>query len=212
MCRSGSAVVDIISGLFYNPGLFQCICVRGIASSGDPWIGRMQRRTVFSTCIGIIFFLLFFIGLSDRVYATHEADHRFTITGYVRDETGNPISDTPVSLEHKGGVKQETKSDHRGYYEAMFHLHNDNLGDEILVSVGDVVKKVAVQFDPEDAFTDRRSVPVNFGAPGKEIASDWVYWAGGMGLILSAVAYLRFFKKKKPSQKRRKKDKSRRKK
>lgn len=209
MCRSGSAAVDIIHGLFYNSGLFQCICVGGIASSGDPWIGRMQRRTVYSSCIGIILSLLFFIGLPDNAYATHEADHRFTISGYVRDEAGTPLPDTLVLLEHKGGVKKQTNAGPRGYYEVLFHLHNDNLGDEILVTVGDVVKKVVVRFDPDDQVTDRRSDLLNFGAPGREGPFGWVYWAGGVGLVLSAIVSLRFFKKKKPRPKRRKKDKAR---
>lgn len=173
----------------------------------------MPRRVIYSVCcIGTILPILFFFGLPGNVYATHEADHRYTITGYVRDEEGKPLSGILVFLEHKGGVKKETKTDPRGYYEAMFHLHNDNLGDEILVSVGDVVKKVAVRFDPDDKFTDRRSPLVDFGAPGREMHSDWVYWTGGVGLVLSAVIYLRFFKKKKPKQKRRKKDKARKRK
>jgi hypothetical protein len=171
----------------------------------------MQRELIYRCFIGIILSLFSLIGFPGDAYATHEADHRFTISGYVRDGSGNPLPDALVLLEHKGGVKKETNAGPRGYYEAMFHLHNNNLGDEILVSVGDTVKKLRVQFDPDDTFTDRRSDPVDFGAPGKELPSDWIYWAGGIGLIICTLASLRFLKKKKPKEKRRNKDKARKK-
>ncbi|MFQ5780698.1 MAG: carboxypeptidase-like regulatory domain-containing protein [Nitrospiria bacterium] len=128
--------------------------------------------------------------------ATHEADHRFTVSGYVRDETGSPLSGAVVLLEHKGGVKKNAKTDRRGYYEALFHLHNDNLGDEILITVGDVVKKVAVAFDPDDRFSDRGG-RIDFGAAAKGGDYAWVYWTGGVGLILGTIVYVGFFRKKK---------------
>jgi len=183
----------------------------GIAISGESWIGEIQRDFIYIGTLGIICSLLFTLGFSGSALATHEADHRFTISGYVRDAAGKPLSGSLVILEHKGGVKKEKKSDPRGYYEVMFHLHNDNIGDEIFVSVGDVVRKIMVQFDPDDRFTDRRSEPVNFGAASKD-TSEWIYWSGGVALILSALVYLRAFKKKKPRQKRRKKDKIRKRK
>ncbi|MFQ5580091.1 MAG: hypothetical protein ACE5FZ_05715 [Nitrospiria bacterium] len=172
----------------------------------------MQRGFAYSGYIVIILFLSFFVGFPDIIHATHEEDHRFTIIGYVRDGKGSPLSDALVLLEHKGGVKKETHTDTHGYYEVMFHLHNDNLGDEILVAVGDVVKKVSVQFDPDDRVTVRRSALTDFGAPGKANGDDLVYWVAGVVLIIVAVGSLRVFKKKKTRQKRRKKDKKRKRK
>lgn len=155
-----------------------------------------------------IFFLLFFLASPGSVSATHEADHRYTVSGYVRDAAGTPLSGLNITLEHKGGEKKIRVTDRRGYYEVLFHLHDDNAGDEVIVAVGNETKKLTVAFDPEDRFTDRRG-QVDFGAPGKDSENSWIYWTGGM-LFVGAVIYLGFFRKKKKGT--HKKDQARKKK
>lgn len=138
------------------------------------------------------------MALPDTIFATHEPDHRYFVSGYVRDESGNPREKVSVSLEHKGGEKQKATTDRRGYYETLFHLHNENLGDEIIVKVGEEVKKVTVAFDPGDHFSERRGT-VDFGAPGKP-SSDWMYWTGGVTLLIGVVVYFGLFRKKRKTK------------
>lgn len=95
--------------------------------------------------------------------ATHEADHRFTVEGFVcgPDGKGSPnvevlVKDTRISYG------QTVTTDADGYYKATFHLHNDNLGDPLFVEAKGEQQHHKVQFDPKDLETERR-VQVNFG-------------------------------------------------
>lgn len=145
----------------------------------------------------MIFFLFIFLFLSfspGNVFATHEVNHRFVISGYVRDAGGNPISGTEVILEHKGGEKKVAATNRSGYYEVLFHIHDENAGDEISVTAAGETKKIKAAYKPEDHVTFR-TAEVNFGAPGKPEYS-WLYWTGGAGLLIGAVYYLNYFKKK----------------
>jgi len=148
---------------------------------------------------------LFFIFISlfilpHAAFAEHEADHRYFVSGFVRDAEGKPQQDVVVSVEHKGGQKKRATTNRRGYYEVMFHLHNENLGDEIVVAAADEIKKHTMKFDPGDHVSERRR-EVDFGAPGKESPYDWVYWIGGVGLLIGVAVGLRFFRKKKKVKK-----------
>lgn len=146
---------------------------------------------------------------SSPVFATHEADHRYIISGQVRDASGNPQKEVLVSLEHKGGEKKDVKTDHLGRYEVLFHLHNENLGEKIIVSYGDIQRKITITFDPEDKFTNRGDV-VDFGAPSNEPTLPW--GIVGMGSLLGSFVLLYFFKKSKKSKGRSKKQSSTKKK
>jgi len=123
----------------------------------------------------------------------HEADHRFTVLGHVRDAQGEGRSEVTVTLEHKGGVKQQAKTESSGYYESVFHLHDNNLGDEIIVTAGSEVKRIVTVFDVEDKHSVREG-RVDFGAPAKE-SPVLYYWLGGGGLFLCVVIYFFLIKK-----------------
>jgi hypothetical protein len=106
------------------------------------------------------------ISLASQVVlrATHEADHRFTVEGFVcgADGKGKPnvevlVKDTRISYG------QTVKTDGDGYYTATFHLHNDNLGDPLYVEAGGEQQQHKVQFDPKDLEAERK-IQVNFGA------------------------------------------------
>lgn len=103
--------------------------------------------------------LLFPAGLR----ATHEADHRFSVEGFVcgPDGKGSPnvevlVKDTRVSYG------QTVTTDGDGYYKATFHLHNDNLGDPLFIEARGEQQNQKVQFDPKDLEAERH-VQVNFG-------------------------------------------------
>lgn len=152
------------------------------------WI-RIAGRILFS-----FFFLLSF---SESAVATHEADHRYVISGYVRDEAGAAIENARVDLEHKGGEKKTVDTNSSGYYEILFHLHDDNLGDEIIIRVDEVEKRIKVSFDKGDTVTSRGD-SVDFGAKAQE-TEIWQYLTYVSLLIMVIALYIgmRQLKKKK---------------
>lgn len=95
--------------------------------------------------------------------ATHEADHRFTVEGFVCGADGNGVSDTDVLVKNtKISYGQVVKTDGDGYYKATFHLHNDNLGDPLLIEAKGEQQYQKVTFDPKDLESERK-IQVNFG-------------------------------------------------
>ena len=84
-----------------------------------------------------LFFVLFIlIGVVDgsamNALAEHEADHRFTISGYVYDDQGKALSNTAVVVRDiSNTVIKSTKTSTNGAYRFKLHLHNDNLGMKI---------------------------------------------------------------------------------
>lgn len=124
------------------------------------------------------------------VSATHEADHRFAVDGYVCGGDGKGVPGVDVLVKDtKISYGQVVKTDSDGYYKAIFHLHNDNLGDPILVEARGEQQNHKVQFDPKDLESERK-IRVNFGT-GCE-ASDsasWV-WMGMVIMIAGAGALL----------------------
>ncbi len=134
-----------------------------------------------------LFLSLFFLILPEAAFATHESDHRYVISGYVRDASGMPLEGASVELEHKGGEKKKIVTGSGGYYEVLFHLHNENLGDEILVKVAETEKKIKVLFDPADKASARGDT-VDFGSPPADV-DTWVYLTGASLLLLSVVLY-----------------------
>ncbi|TAL10364.1 MAG: carboxypeptidase regulatory-like domain-containing protein [Nitrospirae bacterium] len=139
-------------------------------------------------------------------WATHEMDHRFTISGYVRDKDGKPVREVKVLARDLRDQKIDpvtSYADGSGFYKLILHLHNQNAGDPIQVSVKDErsgldeVKKIRAEFDPADRHTERQA-KVDFGPEtdkpgggaggviGTEDASRlWLYGVGG---VLVAVA------------------------
>jgi hypothetical protein len=147
--------------------------------------------------------------------ATHELDHRFTVAGYVRDKEGRPVGDIRVHVRDLRDQQVEavtTYTDGSGYYKAILHLHNDNAGDPIQVTVKDEkagldeTKKIRAEFDPSDRKTERQA-RVDIGpvpeqtedgwlkkATGAEGPNYWVYGVGGLlvsGAIGAAIAWSR---------------------
>ena len=162
------------------------------------------RATVFCSLVGLI-------GSGALIpcaaWATHEMDHRFTISGHVRDKDGKPVRDVKVQARDLRDQKIDpvtSYSDGSGFYKLILHLHNSNAGDPIQISVKDErsgldeVKKIRAEFDPADKHTERQ-VKVEFGPEtetsgggsggivGTEDASKlWLYGTGGV-LVAAAI-------------------------
>lgn len=139
--------------------------------------------------------LLFTLLIPSAAQAMHEADHRFTVSGYVRDEQGKPLEESKVRVvDTRIGLGETAFTDNHGYYEVVLHLHNDNLGDEIRVEALGETKTLTATFDPEDRTTERK-VQLDFGAlppegTGGDSAVLWAY-AAGAAVLASVFFYWR---------------------
>lgn len=127
-------------------------------------------------------------GLPSVVGATHEADHRFTVEGFVCGAEGKGSPDVDVLVKDtRISYGQIVKTDADGYYKATFHLHNDNLGDPLLVEAKGEQQQLKVSFDAKDLEAERK-IQVNFGTGclrGRDRAPQWVYL--GLGAVVAVV-------------------------
>lgn len=142
------------------------------------------------------------LGSPCLVSAMHETDHRFTISGYVYDKQGKPVGDARV---HVRDLKDQTVdavttyTDGSGYYKALIHLHNGNVGDPIQVTAIEEklgleeAKTVRAEFSASDVKTERQTT-VNIGpVPAGNVPEAAGYWrsiiagvvvAGAVGAIV----------------------------
>jgi len=151
-------------------------------------MGHGPRGVTRATALGTVL-NLGAAGLGWGVYlpppavAMHEVDHRFTVEGHVCGTDGLAVADHQVVVKDtRVSVGATVFTDSRGYYKATLHLHNDNLGDPVLVTARDEQKDTKVQFDPKDVRTERK-VTVNFGTGcvfDAEGESRWVYYGAGL--------------------------------
>ena len=147
------------------------------------------------------------VGFPSGVSATHEADHRFTVEGFVCGPDGKALPDTDVLIKDtKISYGQVVKTDGDGYYKATFHLHNENLGDPLLVEAKGEQQNHKVQFDPKDLESERK-VQIHFGAGcihdlGQPPA--WFWWSlGAVAVAVVGLIGLRTVKaQRRPEQKR----------
>ena len=146
-------------------------------------------------------------GLPSVVSATHEADHRFTVEGVVCAADGKSSANVDVLVKDtKISYGQVVKTDGDGYYKAAFHLHNDNLGDPLLIESNGVQQERKVSFDPKDLESER-IIQVNFGtgcAHDKTSASLWLYIGSGtMAAAVGGFIGIKLFRsRRKQGQKR----------
>jgi len=102
------------------------------------------------------------------------------VEGYVCGQDGKGIANTDVLVKDtRISYGQVVRTDGDGYYKAMFHLHNDNLGDPLLIEVRGEKQNLKVEFDPKDLESERK-VRVNFGT-GCDVSGPpvWLLWGGG---------------------------------
>ena len=132
--------------------------------------------------------------LASPAFATHETDHRFTVYGTVRDDRGNPVADARVIVvDPRLDEGMTAFTDRNGDFEALLHLHNADLGDEIIVTALDQKKTIRAEFDPNDKVTVRKA-RVDFGAPGSgRPKSGWDesrIWIGAVLIVAAATIFM----------------------
>jgi len=144
-------------------------CVRRTRALGDgkkPSPEHVRRRQIVQSQLRWrewILTLAVACGFPSVVFATHEADHRFTVEGFVCGADGKSSANIDVLVKDtKISYGQIVKTDGDGYYKAAFHLHNDNLGDSLLIEANGQQQQQRVTFDPKDLEAER-IIQVNFG-------------------------------------------------
>lgn len=149
------------------------------------------------------------------LFANHAADHRFTVEGFMCGKDGRPNSKLEVLVKDtRVTVGQTVTTDDDGYYKVTLHLHNDNVGDPLLVEAGGERQNLKIQFDPNDLETERK-VRVDFGSgcAGDLGPPQWLFY--GLGVTAVAIVGwigLKISRKRVREEQRRKKGQGKRKK
>ncbi len=149
------------------------------------WSPGVKRRIA---TWGVLAALALQWGAAGSARATHEADHRFTVDGFVCAFDGKAASKTEVVVKDtRVSVGQTVETDERGYYKVTLHLHNDNVGDPLVVTANREEQRLKIEFDPKDLETERK-LRVNFGTGCQQTAPDevprWVYYTlAAIGLV-----------------------------
>ncbi len=115
-----------------------------LLSTTDP--GRV------AVAIGLALVLL----IAPSVNATHKTDHRYTVWGEINYEDDTPAAELVVQLMVKDGAPMgEVKTDYRGRYRIVLHVHSEDVYKVFDMRVNNVTRKVRLLFSPNDRQTER---------------------------------------------------------
>ncbi len=118
----------------------------------------------------LILALLAFAGFAA---ATHLPDHRYHVQGTIVDSFGMPGMFVRVDLADLSDPSVPASAGSAGFggdYSVLIHLHNNNVGDQIRVTVGGQSVVIIAEFDPTDGLTARFSPRLTFTiAPGANL-------------------------------------------
>jgi mono/diheme cytochrome c family protein len=93
------------------------------------------------------------------IFVKTKVEHGFIVYGYVRDKSGKPVPDLPVTAKplKAGREGHTTKTNQEGYYEIFLHIHNEDVGTKIVVSANNVKKEITANYNPDDKVTKRQA-------------------------------------------------------
>ena len=140
---------------------------------------------------------------SSMGFATHATDHRFFVEGYIRDSEGNGLPNIKVFVRADSVETGTTAfSDQTGFYSALLHLHDPDVGTSITVVALGMTKHITAAFDPDDKTTERKgvvdivkAVPAGQSAGAGIESSNSMYLAWGLGALVVGVAFGVFTRK-----------------
>ncbi|MGH7325613.1 MAG: carboxypeptidase-like regulatory domain-containing protein [Candidatus Rokuibacteriota bacterium] len=116
------------------------------------------------------------IALAGSAGATHRVDHRYVLLGYVRDAMGRPVPWAAVRLvREKTGLAYDAETDAEGLYLVIVHLHDEDLGDPLVLALGPATFRVGARFDPLDPRTPRGTRVDFIAGEGWERRDDFVH-------------------------------------
>ncbi len=105
-----------------------------------------------AAAIGLALALL----IAPSANATHKTDHRFTVWGEIKYEDDSPAAELVVQLMVKDGEPMgEVKTDYRGRYRILLHVHSEDVYKVFDMRVNNVTRKVRLLFNPNDRQTER---------------------------------------------------------
>jgi hypothetical protein len=105
-----------------------------------------------AVAIGLALALL----IAPSANAAHKTDHRFTVWGEIKYEDDTPAAELVVQLMVKDGVPMgEVKTDIRGRYRIVLHVHSEDVYKVFDMRVNNVTRKVRLLFNPGDRQTER---------------------------------------------------------
>ncbi|MEE8250353.1 MAG: hypothetical protein V3R24_01305 [Gemmatimonadales bacterium] len=105
-----------------------------------------------AVAIGLALALL----IAPSANASHKTDHRFTVWGEIKYEDDAPAAELVVQLLVKDGAPMgEVKTDTRGRYRIVLHVHSEDVYKVFDMRVNDVTRKVRLLFNPGDRQTER---------------------------------------------------------
>ncbi len=162
--------------------------------------------TFVNRFLWVVLFLC--VTFSQFVLAEHEADHRYTIQGYVLDGQKRGIASSSVKALLDGKLVAEKTTDSSGFYKAQLHLHDPDYGKELEIVTKQGKGTVKINFTLGDKSTERFH-NVNFidgqlteGEISISGFPQWVYFAGAGLVILGVVIAMGGKKKNKKKSKK----------
>lgn len=175
------------------------------------WRRAISRKT--ASRIAVVWGLIATLSLPSVLFASHAADHRFTVEGFVCGKDGRPGANVEVLVKDtRITVGQTVTTDGDGYYKVTLHLHNDNVGDPLLVEAGGEQKNFKIQFDPNDLETERK-LRVDFGSGCERDLGPPQWLLYGLGIAAVAIVGwigLKISRKRMREEQRRKKGQGKR--
>jgi len=151
-----------------------------------------QKHKIFGLAIAVLLLA------SVPVWAEHTPEHRFTISGYVYDDSGKPVPGPVVIKDAKGEVLGTTDAGSSGYYSIQLHLHDTNVGNTLTFITDAGKKDLIVKFNPNDKTTER-TAELNFGKvpPPSPMTGNKVFLYGIVAMVAFGTVYL-VARKRKP--------------
>ncbi len=158
---------------------------------------------------------LMLFGFTNVAFSEHEADHRYTLQGYVLDKQKKGIANSSVKVMLEGKFIAQKMTDSQGLYKAKLHLHDPDYGKELEVLTDAGKGKVKITFKPGDRETERLHL-INFvdgklveGKISNTALPEWIYFLIGAVIVLVIVIVMgsKSIKKKKKKKKKKQKQK-----
>ena len=194
-----------VGGMFVRPKTSPTRVIR------MRWRRAISRKTAWR--VVVVWGLIATLFVPSALFASHAADHRFTVEGFVCGKDGRPGANVEVLVKDtRITVGQTVTTDGDGYYKVTLHLHNDNVGDPLLVEVGGEQKNYKIQFDPNDLETERK-LRVDFGSGCERDLGPPQWLLYGLGIAAVAIVGwigLKISRKRMREEQRRKKGQGKR--
>jgi hypothetical protein len=135
----------------------------------------------------LLLLILALLALTGFAAATHQPDHRYYVQGNIVDSFGMPGMFVRVDVVDISDPLVPASAGSAGFggdFSVLIHLHSNNAGDQIRVTVGGQSVVIIAEFDPADAATQRFSPRLPFTiAPGANLV-PYVLIALAIGIPL----------------------------